>query len=45
MLGYGFASGLPLPLCVFTLHQWFTTAGVSVQGIGLLALVGLPYTL
>jgi PAT family beta-lactamase induction signal transducer AmpG len=45
MLGYGFASGLPLPLCVYTLHQWFATAGISLHAIGLLAFVGLPYTL
>jgi PAT family beta-lactamase induction signal transducer AmpG len=45
MLGYGFVSGVPLTLCTFTLQQWFATAGVSVQAIGLLAFVGLPYTL
>ncbi len=45
MLPFGFASGLPLPLSTFTLHQWFAVAGISVQTIGLLALVALPYTL
>jgi PAT family beta-lactamase induction signal transducer AmpG len=44
MLGFGFFSGLPLPLSVFTLQQWFTTAGVSVHSVGLTAWLGLPYT-
>ncbi len=45
MLGFGFASGLPLPLSTFTLHQWLAVAGISVQTIGLSAVVALPYTL
>ncbi|MEJ0047330.1 MAG: hypothetical protein WDN04_15385 [Rhodospirillales bacterium] len=44
MLGFGFFSGLPLPLSVFTLQQWFTTSGVSVHSVGLTAWLGLPYT-
>lgn len=45
MLGFGVASGLPLPLTAFTLEQWFTTAHLSVHAIGLTAFLGLPYTL
>jgi PAT family beta-lactamase induction signal transducer AmpG len=44
MLGFGFFSGLPLPLSVFTLQQWFTTSGVSVHSVSLTAWLGLPYT-
>ena len=41
----GFASGLPLALTAGTLQAWMTVRGVSLQTIGLFALVGLPYTL
>jgi MFS transporter, PAT family, beta-lactamase induction signal transducer AmpG len=44
MLGFGFFSGLPLALSVFTLQQWFTVSGVSVHSVGLVAWLGLPYT-
>ena len=40
----GFASGLPLALSGSTLQLWFTTSGVSLLGLGLLNLVGIPYT-
>jgi PAT family beta-lactamase induction signal transducer AmpG len=42
---FGFMSGLPLPLTIFTLQQWFSTYGVSLHAIGFTAWVGLPYTL
>jgi PAT family beta-lactamase induction signal transducer AmpG len=45
MLGFGFFSGLPLPLSIFTLQQWFTTAGVSVHTVSFTAWLGLSYTL
>jgi PAT family beta-lactamase induction signal transducer AmpG len=45
MLGFGFASGLPLPLTAFTLQQWFASAGLSVHSVSFAAMLGLPYTL
>jgi PAT family beta-lactamase induction signal transducer AmpG len=39
----GFASGLPLLLTAETLGAWLTSAGVSLETIGIAALVGLPY--
>ena len=45
MVCFGFMSGLPLPLTIFTLQQWFTTYGISLHAIGFTAWVGLPYTL
>ena len=44
MLGFGFASGLPLPLTIFTLQQWFTDFHLSLHDIGLTSLLGLAYT-
>ncbi len=40
----GFASGLPLLLPLTLLQAWFTERGISIEVIGLFALVGLPYT-
>jgi len=45
MICFGFMSGLPLPLTIFTLQQWFATYGIPLHSIGLTAWVGLPYTL
>jgi PAT family beta-lactamase induction signal transducer AmpG len=45
MLAFGFFSGLPLPLTIFTLQQWFTTAGIAIHTVSLTAWLGLPYTL
>ena len=45
MLGFGFLSGLPLSLTIFTLQQWFTVSGVSIQSVSHVAWLGLPYTL
>jgi PAT family beta-lactamase induction signal transducer AmpG len=45
MLAFGFFSGLPLPLSIFTLQQWLTVSGVSVRGASRTAWLGLPYTL
>ncbi|MEO8401262.1 MAG: MFS transporter [Gammaproteobacteria bacterium] len=39
----GFSSGLPLALTNSTLQAWFTQSGISLQAIGALSLVGLPY--
>jgi PAT family beta-lactamase induction signal transducer AmpG len=39
----GFSSGLPLALTAGTLGAWYTEAGVSLMGIGLLSMVGQPY--
>lgn len=41
----GIASGLPLLLTMSTLQAWFTDAKMDLTSIGLLSLVGLPYTL
>lgn len=40
----GFASGLPLALTSGTLQAWLTTLGLDIRTIGVLSLVGLPYT-
>lgn len=40
---FGFASGLPLALTGSTLQAWLTQTGTSVETIGTLSLVGLPY--
>ncbi len=45
MGGFGFMSGLPLPLTAFTLQQWFTTYGIPLHAIGLTSWIGLSYTL
>lgn len=45
VLFMGFASGLPLALTGSTLQAWFTSANVSLMTIGVLSLVGLPYSL
>jgi len=45
LLALGFASGLPLALTGGTLQAWATVAGVSLQEIGFLTLVGTSYTL
>jgi len=41
----GFACGLPLLLTMSVLQAWMTEAGVDLTVIGMMALVGLPYTL
>src|SRR5881628_3127140 len=41
----GFSSGLPLALSGSTLQVWMQESGVDLGTIGLLALVGTPYTL
>ncbi len=41
----GFSSGLPLALTNSTLQAWFTQAGISLKTIGVLSLVGIPYSL
>ena len=40
----GFASGLPLALTGQAMQAWLTAEGVGVATIGLLSIVGLPYT-
>ena len=45
MAAFGFAAGLPLPLSGFTLRQWLSEDGVSLQQIGFTASIGLAYTL
>lgn len=40
----GFSSGLPLLLTGSTLQAWYTVAGVNLMTIGVLTLVGQPYT-
>jgi PAT family beta-lactamase induction signal transducer AmpG len=40
----GFASGLPLALSGATLSVWLVERGIDLGTIGLLSLVGLPYT-
>ncbi|MGH7856984.1 MAG: MFS transporter, partial [Candidatus Binatia bacterium] len=41
----GFSCGLPLLLTASVLQAWLKREGVSLEAIGLMALVGLPYTL
>jgi PAT family beta-lactamase induction signal transducer AmpG len=41
----GFACGLPLLLTISLLQAWMKEEGVDLSVIGLMALVGLPYTL
>ncbi|VVC76131.1 hypothetical protein AQUSIP_14360 [Aquicella siphonis] len=45
ILAFGFASGLPLSLTGATLQAWFTEANVNLKTIGILSLLGIPYTL
>jgi PAT family beta-lactamase induction signal transducer AmpG len=45
VLMLGFSSGLPLALSGSTLQVWMKEAGVDLGTIGLLALIGTPYTL
>jgi len=40
----GFSSGLPLALTSSTLQFWYQTAGFSLVSLGLLSLLGQPYT-
>lgn len=40
----GFSSGLPFTLIGTTLAAWFSSEGLSITSIGLLSLVGQPYT-
>ena len=40
----GFSCGLPLLLTITVLQAWMTEEGVDLKVIGLMALVGLPYT-
>ncbi|MBX3512128.1 MAG: MFS transporter [Xanthobacteraceae bacterium] len=40
----GFSAGLPLALTTSTLQAWLTQSGIDIKTIGLLSLVGLPYT-
>ncbi len=42
---YGFCSGMPLLLTASVLQAWMKREGVSLEAIGLMSLVGLPYTL
>ena len=44
ILFLGFASGLPLSLTGQTLQAWVTVEGIDLATIGLLTLVGIPYT-
>jgi len=41
----GMASGLPLLITITLMQAWAKDAGLSLKDIGLMALVGLPYTL
>ena len=41
----GFACGLPLLLTLTVLQAWMKDAGIDLAVIGMMALVGLPYTL
>jgi PAT family beta-lactamase induction signal transducer AmpG len=45
MTGFGFASGLPLPLSGFTLRQWMAEGNVDLHIIGFTAWIGLAYSL
>jgi len=45
LLCFGFASGLPFLLVGGTLSAWLRESAVSLEGIGLMSLVGLSYSL
>jgi PAT family beta-lactamase induction signal transducer AmpG len=45
VLFLGFSAGLPLALSGATLRVWLRESGVSLETIGLFALVGTPYTI
>ena len=45
MGAFGFVAGLPLPLSGFTLRQWLSESGTSLEAIGFTASIGLAYTL
>lgn len=45
MLPFGFASGFPLALTGSTLQAWLAIEGVDIVTIGLLSLVGIPYSI
>ena len=40
----GFSSGLPIALVGSTLQAWMTVEGVNLATIGLITLIGVPYT-
>jgi PAT family beta-lactamase induction signal transducer AmpG len=44
LLFLGFSSGLPLFLTGRTLQAWMTVAGVDLTTVGLVSLLGLPYS-
>ncbi|MEK6704301.1 MAG: AmpG family muropeptide MFS transporter [Bdellovibrionota bacterium] len=41
----GMSSGLPLLITITLMQAWAKDAGISLKAIGLMSLVGLPYTL
>lgn len=41
----GFMSGLPLALSGSTLQAWMTVLGIDLRIIGILSIIGLPYTI
>jgi PAT family beta-lactamase induction signal transducer AmpG len=45
VLFLGFSAGLPLALSGATLRVWLRESGISLETIGLFALVGTPYTI
>ena len=45
MAGYGFVSGLPLPLSGFTFRLWLADSGAGLALVGLTAWIGLAYSL
>lgn len=45
MVFLGFSSGVPFGVLAEPLSAWLTESGVSLTGIGLFALVSLPYSL
>jgi PAT family beta-lactamase induction signal transducer AmpG len=44
ILFLGFSSGLPIALSGGTLQAWLAASAIDIKTIGLLTLVGLPYT-
>jgi PAT family beta-lactamase induction signal transducer AmpG len=45
MAGYGFVSGLPLPLSGFSFRLWLSDSGAGLALVGLTAWIGLAYSL
>jgi len=44
VLALGFSSGLPLAMLTGALQAWFSSSGLSIMTVGVVSLIGLPYS-